>query len=301
MKLICPSKNLFSNEIKNLLKKKFECDFLDINQKKFETIVHKYEVVLLRFSHKLIYKKNTKIKFILSPTTGINHIDEKYFSEKKIKIITLQNEKNFLKNVAASSEFTIALILMSLRKMKSIFIKYKREKFIGNEIYKKKIGIIGLGRIGTKIAKILNAFGGNIYGYDIDDLKKPKFIKKVKLKYLLRNCDIITVNIPLNKKTVNFLNKNKLQLLKKNTLLVNSSRGEIVDENYIIKLVKKELIYYASDVVKEEHQNGLNKMKNYNKLNNLIYTNHIAGLTKESILKTDLKILNNFEKTYDKN
>ena len=301
MKLICPSKNLFSNEIKDLLKKKFDCDFLDISQKKFEKIVHKYEVVLLRFSHKLTYKKNTKIKFILSPTTGINHIDEKYFSEKKIKIITLQNEKNFLKNVAASSEFTITLILMSLRKMKSIFIKYKREKFIGNEIYKKKIGIIGLGRIGTKIAKILNAFGGNIYGYDIDDLKKPKFIKKVKLKYLLRNCDIITVNIPLNKKTVNFLNKNKLQLLKKNTLLVNSSRGEIVDENYIIKLVKKELIYYASDVVKEEHQNGLNKMKNYNKLNNLIYTNHIAGLTKESILKTDLKILNNFEKTYDKN
>lgn len=301
MKLICPSKNLFSNEIKDLLKKKFDCDFLDISQKKFEKIVHKYEVVLLRFSHKLTYKKNTKIKFILSPTTGINHIDEKYFSEKKIKIITLQNEKNFLKNVAASSEFTITLILMSLRKMKSIFIKYKREKFIGNEIYKKKIGIIGLGRIGTKIAKILNAFGGHIYGYDIDDLKKPKFIKKVGLKYLLRNCDIITVNIPLNKKTVNFLSKNKLQLIKKNTLLVNSSRGEVVDENYIIKLVKKELIYYASDVVKEEHQNGLNKMKNYNKLNNLIYTNHIAGLTKESILKTDLKILNNFEKTYDKN
>ncbi len=301
MKLLCPSKNLFSYKIKNLLEKFLICHFVDINQKQFEKVAHKYEIVLLRFSHKLSYKKDTKIKYILSPTTGINHIDKKFFLREDIKVLTLQNENFFLKDVAASTEFTITLILMSLRKIKNLFIKNNREKFIGKEIYKKKIGIIGLGRIGIKVAKILNTFGANIYGYDIQNTNKFKFIKKVKLNYILKNCDIISINIPLNSKTINFLNKDKLKTLKKNTLLVNSSRGEVVDESYLMSLVRKRVIYYATDVVINEHKLGLKKMKKYNKLENMIYSNHIAGLTEESILKTDLKIFNKFKKLYEEN
>jgi D-3-phosphoglycerate dehydrogenase / 2-oxoglutarate reductase len=301
MKLLCPSKNLFSYKIKHLLEKFLICHFVNINQKQFEKVVHKYEIVLIRFSHKLSYKKDTKIKYILSPTTGINHIDKKFFLRKDIKILTLQNEKIFLKDVAASTEFTITLILMSLRKIKNLLIKKNREKFIGKEIYQKKIGIIGLGRIGVKVAKILNAFGASIYGYDIRNTNDFKFIKKVKLNYILKNCEVISVNIPLNSKTINFMNSNKLNLLKKNTLLVNSSRGEVVDEGYLMSLVRKKVIYYATDVVINEHKLGLKKMKKYNKLENMIYSNHIAGLTEESILKTDLKILNKFKKIYEKN
>tara|TARA_B100001093_G_scaffold449656_1_gene455968 strand:+ start:1 stop:906 length:906 start_codon:yes stop_codon:yes gene_type:complete len=300
MKLLCPSKNLFSYKIKYLLEKFLICHFVNINQKQFEKVVHKYEIVLIRFSHKLSYKKDTKIKYILSPTTGINHIDKKFFLRKDIKILTLQNEKFFLKDVAASTEFTITLILMSLRKIKNLLIKKNRETFIGKEIYKKKIGIIGLGRIGVKVAKILNAFGASIYGYDICYTNDFRFIKKVKLNYILKNCEVISVNIPLTSKTINFMNRNKLKLLKKNTLLVNSSRGEVVDEGYLMSLVRKKVIYYATDVVINEHKLGLKKMKKYNKLENMIYSNHIAGLTEESILKTDLKILNKFKKIYEK-
>mgnify|MGYP001225187657 FL=1 len=165
----------------------------------------------------------------------------------------------------------------------------------------KKIGIIGLGRIGIKVAKILNTFGASIYGYDIQNINDFKFIKKVKLNYILKNCEIISINIPLNSKTINFLNKDKLKTLKKNTLLVNSSRGEVVDESYLMSLTRKKLIYYATDVVINEHKLGLKKMKKYNKLENMIYSNHIAGLTEESILKTDLKIFNKFKKLYEKN
>ena len=63
MKLLCPSKNLFSYKIKNLLEKFLICHFVDINQKQFEKVAHKYEIVLLRFSHKLSYKKDTKIRY----------------------------------------------------------------------------------------------------------------------------------------------------------------------------------------------------------------------------------------------
>lgn len=300
MKLICPSENLMSKKIKFSLKKMFKCKFSNLSQESFDKIFHNYEIILLRFSHKLKFKKKNNIKYILSPTTGINHIDKKYFSDKKIKIITLQNEKKFLSDIAASTEFTITLILISLRKIKD-FSKLKiRENFIGGEIYKKKVGIIGLGRIGNKVSKILKAFGASVYSYDVEN-KKNNFSKVASLNYILKNCDIITINIPLNKKNYNFLNKDKLKKLKKNCLLINTSRGEVVDEKQIIHLIKKKLIFYSTDVIKNEHKQNIFTLKNYNKFDNFIYTNHIGGLTNESILKTDNFILNKFKSIYEKN
>lgn len=300
MNLICPSENLMSEKIKFSLKKMFKCKFSNLSQEGFDKIFHNYEIILLRFSHKLKFKKKNNIKYILSPTTGINHIDKKYFSEKKIKIITLQNEKKFLSDIAASTEFTITLILISLRKIKD-FSKLKiRENFIGGEIYKKKVGIIGLGRIGKKVSKILRAFGASVYSYDVEN-KKNNFSKVASLNYILKNCDIITINIPLNKKNYNFLNRDKLKKLKKNCLLINTSRGEVVDEKQIMQLVKKKLIFYSTDVIKNEHKRNIFTLKNYNKFDNFIYTNHIGGLTNESILKTDNFILNKFKSIYEKN
>jgi D-3-phosphoglycerate dehydrogenase len=299
MKLICPSENLMSKKIKFSLKKMFKCKFSNLSQDSFDKIFHNYEIILLRFSHKLKFKKKNNIKYILSPTTGINHIDKKYFSDKKIKIITLQNEKKFLSDIAASTEFTITLILISLRKIKDFSKLKKRENFIGGEIYKKKVGIIGLGRIGNKVSKILKAFGASVYSYDIEN-KKNNFSKITSLNYILENCDVITINIPLNKKNYNFLNRDKLKKLKKNCLLINTSRGEVVDEKQIIRLVKKKLIFYSTDVIKNEHKQNIFTLKNYNKFDNFIYTNHIAGLTNESILKTDNFILNKFKSIYEK-
>ena len=97
MKLICPNQSLFSIQIKENLKKKFKCDFFDISQNKFDNIIRNYDIVLCRFSKNINFFNNHKIKFILSPTTGLNHIDKKYFNDKKVKIITLKNSYTFLK------------------------------------------------------------------------------------------------------------------------------------------------------------------------------------------------------------
>lgn len=299
MKLLCPSKNLFSENIRFSLSKMFKCKFLNLSQKEFDKVFYKYEIILLRFSHKLKFKKKNNIKFILSPTTGINHIDARYFKSKNIKIITLKDQNIFLKDVVASTEFTITLILFTIRKLKSILKSNKREKFIGSEIYNKKIGIIGLGRIGNKISKIFNAFGATVYSYDNKN-KKNKFSKNVSLNYILSNCNIITVNIPLNNKNYNFLNKTKLKKIRKNTVLINTSRGEVLDEEFAINLAKKKRIFYSTDVIKNEHEKNSIALKKYKKFDNFIYTNHIAGLTNESILKTDNFILKKFKSIYEK-
>lgn len=295
MKLICPNQSLFSDEIKQILKKKFNCNFLDISQSKFNKIVNRYDIVLARFSKDIKYENGSNIKYIISPTTGENHIDPRFFSKKKVKVITLKNENSFLKKINASAEFTILLILNILRKVKNFKNKKKNIK-LGNEINNKKIGIIGLGRIGKKVLKILSSFGAKVYFNDIKNIKNKK-----TLNFILKNCDIISIHIPLNRNNKNFISKNKISKLKKGSVIVNTSRGEIIDESYLIKKLKSGDLFYATDVISNE--NGVKKnrlLKLETKIDNLLITPHIGGLTEESINKTDKFILSKFLNAYEK-
>ena len=300
MKLICPSPEYFSSKIKFLLNKKFLCNFKKMNETKFNKICHKYEIVLIRFNDFIKYKKKTNIKFILSPTTGIEHIDNKFFLDKKIKILTLRNKINFLRNIRATIEFTIFLILFYLRRGKKNFLINNKVNTINfqEEIYEKNIGIIGYGRIGKKITEILYNFGANLNIYEKNRTKKriKKKINFLSLNKLLKISDIILIHIPLNKENKNFLNKSKINLLKKNSILINTSRGEVVDEKYILNLVKNKKISYFTDVIS---RNILFKKRKLlfklNKNENFFYSNHVAGLTKESVEKTDLFIYKNLQ------
>ena len=191
--------------------------------------------MLCRFQHKIPFIKNSRLKYILSPTTGTDHINQKYFRNKSIKIFDLSKKNKFLKNIHSSSEFTIYMILR--------LIKINQLKLSGfsKEINSKKFASSAMEE-NKKIAKILKAFGAKISFYD-------KYINnRNNLNDLIKKSDIISINIPLNKKTKNFFNQNKIKMMKKNALLINSSRGEIVDENYIVKNLSSIKILYASDV-----------------------------------------------------
>ena len=83
MNLICPSPKSFSNSIKNILSNRFRCKFSTMNNSEFNRICHKYEIILMRFNNIIKYKKETKIKFILCPTTATEHIDDKFSKIKK--------------------------------------------------------------------------------------------------------------------------------------------------------------------------------------------------------------------------
>ena len=122
MNLICPSPKSYSDSIKNILSKRFKCKFSTMNNSEFNKICHNYEIILMRFNNIIKYKKDTKIKFILCPTTATEHIDDKFFKDKKIRIFTLKNKVNFLRNIRATVEFTIFLILFFFKKIKQFLI-----------------------------------------------------------------------------------------------------------------------------------------------------------------------------------
>ena len=275
MKILCPCPEMFSFKALNLLKKNqfLECNFTSMSQVEFNKVYFLYDVILTRFNHKVKYNK--KIKYIISPTTGLDHIDLKFF-KAKTKVISLYRDTKFLEKVHATSEFTIYLILNEIR-------SYGNKFELNNEIYKKKIGIVGYGRIGKKVSKVLKSMGAKIFFYD-------KKFKNMSLNKIFETCDIISLHIPLiNNK--NFINKTHFQLMKKNSILVNTSRGDIVNEKQLVNFVKFKKFKYITDVVGKFLDT---KLKKKQKLPNFYYSKHVAGLTRESVEKTDLRVIKKF-------
>ena len=240
-----------------------------------------------------ITSKFKNLKYIFSPSTGLTHIDTKNLN-KNITIINLNN-LNKTKKIFASSEFAIALILYSIRNMELLSHtvhsnnwRNKEDQLRGYELSNFNFGIFGFGRIGKNISKFLKIFTNKIHYYDPNVSSKD--IKKISnLNNFLKKTDYLIISSKLNEKTKNFFNKAKLKLLRKNSFLLNISRGEIIVEKDLINLIKnnhfKKVII---DVVSNEDKilNGENEIVKFSRLkNNLIITPHIAGLTYNSEYK----------------
>lgn len=283
MRIICPKPEDFSEELINFMKKNFHGSFEKISQRELDKNLKFYDVVLTRFNHKIKFLKKNNLRYIISPTTGVDHIDQNYF-KSNTKIISLKSEYKFLRKINASSEFTIYLILKALKTFKL----YKNNFY--NEINGKKIGIIGYGRNGRKISPVLEKMGAKVY---INDTKK-QIVPKNKYKSiydLIKFSDLLSFNIPLNKSNKGFINKKKINLFKNGTIIVNTSRGDIFDEKILFKQIKNNNIFYATDVLGNFFLKNLKDKKIKNKL---IYTNHVAGLTNESVKMTDNFVLKKF-------
>lgn len=294
MNLLCPSKNFFSNETKNLIPKEIKSQFLNLNQSSFNKLFSRFDIILMRFNLYLPYKKNHKIKFILTPTTGLNHIDKKYFFDKRVKIISLKGQTNFLNKIRSTVEFSILLLLLSLRNYHTL----KKRNMKGTELYKKRIGIIGYGRIGQKVEKIIKSFESEVFIFD----KKKKYSSKKNFKnlnYILKNCEVIMLHIPLEKNFL-FLNKKRISMIKRDSIIINTSRGEIINEKFLINEMNKKNIKYYTDVISDENNLKKNIFSQIKNRNLFFYSNHQAGLSIESTSKTDKFIIKKFTDIWKK-
>lgn len=220
-------------------------------------------------------------RVIATCTKGTDHIDLEY--AKKRNIIVLNSQTG---NVVSAAEHTFALLLGIVKQIKLSDKLVRENKFVNNdfkriELRGKRIGIIGFGKVGSRVAEYAKAFGMIVYANDIDSnvIKNNPETDFKSLNFILKNSDVVTLHIPLNKSNVNFISEDKLKLLSENTILINTSRGGVIDEDYLIGMLKKRKICFAGlDVFKNEPK--INKL--LFKLENVILTNHVAGKTKDS-------------------
>lgn len=256
------------------------------------------EIIFVRLKYfigKEMLNQAKKLKYICSPTTGLNHLDLAEIKKRNIAVLSLKGENKFLSNVRATPEHTFGLLLALLRNYKKAFLNKKntvwnRDKFKGYEIFRKSVGIIGFGRIGKILAKYLHAFGAKVFFYDADDKTKPCYgaAKMKNLDSLIRKCDVLLLCASFSEKNKKFFNKKHIDLLK-NKYFINTARGELIEEEYLIKKIKENYFKgVALDVISNETgKNNLNKFINLVENRNFILTPHISGATSESMHDTE--------------
>ena len=300
----------YSQKAKDILVSLGNLKDYNYENKNLKSLLEYAEVIITRLNYNInsdFIDKCFRLKYILTATTGLDHIDLKYTKIKGIKVVSLKGETKFLNNIYATSEHTWALLLSLVRNInpasKSIINNHwNRDLFRGTELFNKNIGILGFGRIGKKIARYAKAFGMNISFYDPHVIKYPKYVTKInELNVFLNKSNILSIHIPYNKETHNFISEEELSRLPKSALIINTSRGGIIDEDALVHYLRNDHISgCALDVIKNELNNKLmiqSGLYEYNlKNDNCIITPHIGGATYESMHITENFIANKFKK-----
>ncbi len=229
------------------------------------------------------------LEVIATASTGTNHIR----ASNGIPVLSLLDDREALEEIRASSEFTFFLILAALRKLNVLVHSISgsnpyanKSALRGRELYGKRVGIIGLGRIGSNIYRWVTAFGA-----EVGTIYDPNKVIGTTLEEVFEDSDIVVISCELNETSIDMIRGSHVRLLKTDGVLVNTSRGEVVVESELVEVlrVRPDMIY-ASDVIAGE-TTGKHLDSPLLGLSNCIITPHVSGLTLESNMKA-LRIVN---------
>ena len=250
------------------------------------------DIVVIRSSTKInkdILQEANKLKIIARCGVGIDNIDIEEATNKEIYVTNSPNA-----NIISVAELTIGLIISAARNIHTSNNSLKdknwdRNKFLGTELYKKQLGLIGFGKAAREVAKRLTAFGMEIVFYDPYVEASEDEANKVELDELLKTSDVISIHVVKNEETKNMINDEKLNLIKKGGILVNTSRGGIIDEESLFQKANEDLIFAGLDVFSQEPPD-INET--FSK-SNIVTTPHLGASTYEAQLKAGLETVQN--------
>jgi D-3-phosphoglycerate dehydrogenase / 2-oxoglutarate reductase len=305
MKILHLEKNRYPKAALQKLESISEVDYRQCySQIEFSEIIaaNHYDVIFIKLGLEIGENELSlchELKYIVTPTTGLNHINCIEADKRLIQVVSLKGETGFLKKVKSTAEHTWTLLLALVRNIPQATDsvergEWNREPFLSEELAGKTIGIIGYGRIGKIVHNYANAFGMEVLAYDIDELAiKEGEIKNTAIEELLAVSDIITVHIPSNERNNKFINNEKFDMMKQGVFFINTARGEVVDEKALIYALEVEKVKGAAiDVLAGD--SSWNKYSSKDNIaikyakehSNLIITPHMGGYGRQSIEDT---------------
>jgi D-3-phosphoglycerate dehydrogenase len=237
-----------------------------------------------------VFEKLSKLRFISRCGAGLDSIDMEAAKKHNVLIKNTPNAPS-----EAVAELTVGLILSSLRKI-SLMDRNIRggtwKKEMGNLLSGKTVGIIGLGRIGRRVVELLTPFNVKFIASepnpDMEWVEKNN-IRILSLEELLRESDIVTLHIPYSSENRHLINSKYINLMKENSILVNTSRGGLVDEDALYSALKEGKIKgVALDVMEKEPYTG-----KLIELNNVVLTSHIGSYAVEGRINMEIEAVKN--------
>lgn len=250
------------------------------------------------------------IKAIFLRCAGYNNVDLEA-CKGKLKVYRVPSYSPY-----AVAEFTMALLLTSNRRIHKAYnrtreFNFSLEGFTGVDLHGKTIGIIGTGKIGRILADICGGFGMNVIAYDILPAKNVRKFKYVSFEELIRTSDFISLHCPLTEYTKHLINVNTISQMKKGVMIINTSRGSLIDSEALLEGIKSRKISGACLDVYEEEADYFFEDKSNHILNddvlrdlismpNVIVTSHQAFLTKEALENIVITTIGNIDGFFNK-
>jgi len=255
-------------------------------------------IVALEEINQKVIDSLPNLKIVSKFGVGLDNIDIEYCKSKNIHFGWTAGINSF-----SVAEQTLGFMLMLIRNL--YFTSNRLSKGIwdkrgGFSLYEKTIGIIGVGHIGKELIKLLKPFNCKIFVNDI--IEQNKFYQDnnlipVSKEELFKQSDIVTIHTPLTNDTKNLINKNSLKMMKKNSFVINTSRGEIINLTDLKQaLLNKTIAGAAIDVYDQEPPKDLELLE----LENLICTPHIGGNSNEATLAMGRSAIKHIKDFYDK-
>ncbi len=241
------------------------------------------------FISKELMEASSNLKVICTASTGTNHIDMDYAQRKGIAVLSLSEQREVINQISSTAEHAFALMMASLRHVVLAWESVKRGEwdylpYIGRQLNYLTIGVIGYGRLGSLFAGYCLAFKSRVLIYDPHKEVHDPRVREVDLDTLLKESDVISLHVHVTPETMGMVNREWLEKVKPNVILVNTSRGEICDEEALIAFLEQHPnAFYAADVLANETVNKFNsKLREWAlKSAQVVITPHIGGMTVE--------------------
>lgn len=257
----------------------------DITRDELLSVVGGYDALIVRSRTKVdreVLSRATELRLVARPGTGLDNIDVDF---AKTRGVTVVNSPESL--VEAVAEHVIGLMLALSRKIVEADVstkagRWEKNSLTGRELKGKVLGIVGLGRIGRRIGEIARAIGMSILVYDVivlpPDLLASIDAKVVELDELFSSSDCITLHVPMTPETTKLVSQARLQQMKKGAVIVNTSRGGVIDQDALAAALRDGRIGGAGlDVYEKEPPSGP-----ILSAPNTVLTPHIGGQTEEA-------------------
>jgi D-3-phosphoglycerate dehydrogenase len=258
-----------------------------------------YDVLITRLAHQVdveLLNRAGQLKAIVSATTGLDHIDLQAAEAHGVTVLSLRSEVDFLRSIPATAEHTWALLLALTRRIPYAFQsvrrgEWQRDAFRGHDLAEKTCCILGLGRIGEKVARYAWAFDMDVLAYDpVREGWLEGVARASSLDELLKKAHVLCIHVPLNEHTHSYIGSKELELLPAGALLINTSRGEVLDEMALLEALESDHLGGAAlDVLCNERGSRNAGLLAYARSHeNLLITPHIGGATVESMTSTEI-------------
>jgi len=274
-----------------------EVDFLPtMSEAELVKIIGDYDALMVRSQTKVtpkIIEAGKNLKIIGRAGVGVDNIDLESATQKGIIVVNSPDG-----NTMAAAEHTVALMLAMARNIAPAATstkegKWDRSKFTGTELYKKTLGIIGFGKIGSHVGEVALALGMKVVVYD--PFTSKEVVEKFGGEYVEKlddfwaKPDFITVHVPKTKDTINMINKDTISKMKKGVRLVNCARGGIINENDLKDAINSGYVASAAIDVYENEPN-ITECPLINCTGNIVLTPHLGASTTEAQMNVAIDV-----------